>query len=401
MRWLSAGESHGPALGLLLEGLPAGLPLDAARVDAELARRQQGHGRGGRMAIEHDRVEILAGLRHGLTLGSPLLLVVQNLDHANWAQAMKPDGPGLMPVEEVRVPRPGHADLAGALKYGHHDLRNVLERASARETVNRVLAGAVAMQMLEPLGAQIGSHVTALGGVVAAEAAHPPLDLPARELSRRADESAVRCLDPRAAAEMVQAIDAARAEGDTLGGVVEVRATGLPAGLGSHVHWDRRLDGRLGAALLSLPAVKGLEFGAAFRQAAGPGSRAHDALLPAGTPHMVARQGNLQGGLEGGMTSGETLWLRLAMKPLSTLGRPLPSVHLDELRPHSAHRERSDVCALPALSVVAEHALAWELAVALLEVFGADSWDETRRRHGRAHARWESLLGAWPEPGQP
>ena len=401
MRWLSAGESHGPALGLLLEGLPAGLPLDAARFDAELARRQQGHGRGGRMAIEHDRVEILSGLRHGLTLGSPLLLVVRNLDHSNWAESMRPVGAGATPAEEVRVPRPGHADLAGALKYGHHDLRNVLERASARETVNRVLAGAVAMQVLEPLGVQIGSHVTALGGVVAAETAHPPLDLPARELSRRADESAVRCLDPRAAKEMVQAIDAARAEGDTLGGVVEVRATGLPAGLGSHVHWDRRLDGRLGAALLSLPAVKGLEFGAAFRQAAGPGSRAHDALHPAGTPHMVARQGNLQGGLEGGMTSGETLWLRLAMKPLSTLGRPLPSVHLDELRPHSAHRERSDVCALPALSVVAEHALAWELAVALLEVFGADSWDETRRRHGRAHARWESLLGTRPEPGQP
>jgi len=389
MRWLSAGESHGPAMGIVLEGLPAGLPVDLQRINAELARRQAGHGRGGRMAIERDQAEVLAGLRHGLTLGSPLLLVVRNRDHANWTREMDPAGPPPPDLEELRVPRPGHADLAGALKYGHRDLRNVLERASARETVNRVLAGAVAMQVLEPLDAQVGSFVAELGGVVSA--ARPELERPARELALAADTDPVRCLDTAATERMVAAIDAAREQGETLGGVAELRATGLPAGLGSHVHWDRRLDGRLGAALLSLPAVKGLELGAAFAQAAGSGSRAQDPLRPAAGG--VEREGNRQGGLEGGMSNGETLWLRLAMKPLSTLGRPLPSVHLDEMVPCDAHRERSDVCALPALAVVAEHALAWVLAEALLEVFGADTWAETMRRAARAGSRWEALRG--------
>ncbi|MFA7331480.1 MAG: chorismate synthase [Candidatus Delongbacteria bacterium] len=392
MKWLSAGESHGPAMGIILEGLPAGLPLGAARIDHELHRRQQGHGRGGRMAIEQDQVEILAGLRHGLTLGSPLHLLVRNRDHANWAQAMQAepvDGPGA--GVEVRVPRPGHADLPGALKYGHRDLRNVLERASARETVNRVLAGAVALQLLEPMGICVAGFVHALGGVVAG--ARPGFEEDPRELVRRADASPVRCLDPDAEAEMIRVIDAAHAAGDTLGGVVELRATGLPAGLGSHVHWERRLDGRLGAALLSLPAVKGLELGDAFAQSALGGQAALDPLRPAAGTPPLSRQGNRHGGLDGGMSTGETLWLRLAMKPLSTLRRPLPSVNLTSLEACSAHRERSDVCALPALAVVAEHVLAWELARAVLETFGADTWEETQHRYARRDERWERILG--------
>lgn len=392
MRWLSAGESHGPSMGIILEGLPAGLPLDCARIDAELTRRQQGHGRGGRMAIEQDRVEVLAGLRHGLTLGSPLLLVVRNRDHAHWQTAMQ-SAPldGQAGGAEVRVPRPGHADLPGAVKYGHHDLRNVLERASARETVNRVLAGAVAMHLLEPLGIRVGAFVQSLGGVGGGP--RPGLEEDPLQLARRADASPVRCLDPDAEREMIAAIDQAREEGDTLGGVVEVRAMGLPVGLGSHVHWDRRLDGRLGAALLSLPAVKGLEIGEAFQMAVQSGRDALDPLLPGPAGEMPLYASNRHGGLDGGMSTGETLWLRVAMKPLSTLRHPLPSVELDTLAAHSAHRERSDVCALPALAVVAEHVVAWELARALLESFGADSWEETQQRHSRREERWTAVVG--------
>jgi chorismate synthase len=391
MRWLSAGESHGPAMGLVLEGLPAGLPLDLERVDRELARRQTGHGRGGRMAIERDRVEVLAGLRHGLTLGSPLLLLVRNLDHAHWGAAMDP-----RPVQEgagvpVRVPRPGHADLPGAVKYGHRDLRNVLERASARETVNRVLAGAVALHVLEPLGVRLGSLVERIGAVVARELPAPDED--PRGWGPAVEASPVRCPDSRAAEEMRHAIDAAQSEGDTLGGVVQVRAVGLPAGLGSHVQADRRLDGRLGAALLSLPAVKGLELGDAFANAARPGREALDSLHPSAGHPPLAWRGDRHGGLDGGMTTGAPLWLRVAMKPLSTLRRPLPSVDLDTREACSAHRERSDVCAVPALAVVAEHVVAWELARALLEVFGADSWAETRRRVDEEGLRWERVLG--------
>lgn len=392
MRWLSAGESHGAAMGLILEGLPAGLPLDLARLDQELGRRQRGHGRGGRMAIERDQVEVLSGLRHGRSLGSPLLLTVRNLDHAHWSRSMASEA--VDPREAgapVRVPRPGHADLPGALKYAQRDLRNVLERASARETVNRVLAGAVAMQILEALGIQVGAFVLSLGGVRADQL--PPLEEDPRELARRADESPVRCLDPLAGQRMVQAIDLAAAAGDTLGGVVEARAAGLPAGLGSHVHWDRRLDGRLGAALLSLPAVKGLEIGEAFAAAELRGSEALDPLEPAPGLPPLRYASNRHGGLDGGMSTGATLWLRVAMKPLSTLRSPLPSVNLETLEPCSAHRERSDVCALPALSVVVEHCLAWELARALLESFGADSWEETLERWAGRDGRWQRILG--------
>jgi chorismate synthase len=379
LRWLSAGESHGPAMGVIVEGLPAGLPIAPAEIDHQLWRRQQGHGRGGRMKIERDRVRILAGLRHGLTLGSPLLLCVDNLDHANWAESMAP-----LPVDAgregapVRVPRPGHADLPGALKYGQQDIRNILERASARETVNRVLLGAVARQLLSAAGITVASQVLAIGSLrLPEESRRPELDAPA--LAALAEASPVRCIDGELSERMIAAIDEARAAGDSLGGWIEVRASGLPVGLGSHVHADRRLDARLGAALLGLPAIKGLEIGEAFAGALRRGSEVLDEILPAagGAPR---RASNRMGGLEGGMSTGESLVLRLAMKPLSTLRRPLSSVRLPEGEPAPAHRERSDTCAVPAAAVVAEHAVAWELACAWLEVFGADSWEETLRR---------------------
>lgn len=383
LRWLSAGESHGAAMGVIVEGLPAGLPLSAVPVDRELARRQLGHGRGGRMKIERDRVRVLAGLRHGRTLGSPLLLTVENLDHVNWTPAMSAE-----PVAEslrgarVAVPRPGHADLPGALKYGAVDIRDILERASARETVNRVLLGAVARQLLDAVGVELACHVTAIG----------PVELPstlaerdwsAAELRSRTEDDPVRCVDPATSAAMVAAIDDAAGRGDTLGGWIEVRAEGLPIGLGSHVQADRRLDARLGAALLGLPAIKGVEIGPAFANARRPGREALDEILPAdqGAP---CRASNRMGGLEGGMSTGEPLVLRAAMKPLSTLRRPLASVRLPEGEPAPAHRERSDACAVPAAAVVAENAVAWELAVAWLEVFGADAWSECLVRAGRA-----------------
>lgn len=383
LRWLSAGESHGPAMGAIVEGLPAGLPLRAEEIDRQLARRQLGHGRGGRMKIERDRVRVLAGLRHGRTLGSPLLLTVENLDHAGWAESMSP-----FPVEEgregarVAVPRPGHADLTGGLKYGATDLRDVLERASARETVNRVLLGAVARQLLEAVGVRLACHVRAIGSV-ALPATLLERDWTVAELLATTEEDPVRCADPATSAAMVAAIDRSAAEGDTLGGWIEVRAEGLPVGLGSHVHADRRLDGRLGAALLGLPAIKGVEIGPAFAVARLGGREALDEILPSasGAPR---RSSNRMGGLEGGMTTGGTLVVRAAMKPLSTLRRPLASVRLPEGDPAPAHRERSDACAVPAAAVVSENAVAWELAVAWLEVFGADSWDECLRRAERA-----------------
>ena len=395
MRWLSAGESHGPAMGIVLEGLPAGVPLSLDRINGELSRRQQGAGRGGRMAIEQDEVQVLAGLRHGVSLGSPLLLVVANRDHANWGSAMQaePLAPGERAGEAVRIPRPGHADLPGAVKYGHRDLRNVLERASARETVNRSLAGAVALQILEPLGIQVGAFVTALGGVEASGESRPALDAPPTQWMPAVDASPVSCLDPLGETRMLERIEEARQLGDTLGGVVELRVTGLPVGLGSHVHWDRRLDGRLGAALLSLPAVKGLEVGDALTVASHSGREGLDTMLPAEPGALPRRAGGRDGGLEGGMSTGETLWLRLFMKPLSTLRRPLASVDLDTGEAVSAHRERSDVCALPALAVVAGHVAAWEMARALLESFGADQWEDVRQRVTASTLRAIRILG--------
>jgi chorismate synthase len=379
LRLLTAGESHGPALLGILEGLPAGLPLEAADLDRDLARRQLGHGRGGRMKIERDRAEILAGVRFGRTLGSPLGVLVRNLDHASWAERMAV-GPGGPDPRPVTVPRPGHADLAGGLKYGHTaDLRNVLERASARETAMRVALGAAARALLRDLGIEIGSYVRSIGGASADPADRIAPDLyrdDAEALALLADGTSTRALDDDSSARLAAAIDAARERRDTVGGVIEVLATHVPVGLGSHVLADRRLDGRLAAALLALPAVKAVEIGDGWAAASRYGSEVHDPIDLAGA--RLARRTNHAGGLEGGITDGEPLVIRVAMKPIATVPAALPSVDLAALAPAAAHVERSDTCAVPALGVVAEAAVALALADAVLETLGGDTLDSLR-----------------------
>jgi chorismate synthase len=373
-RFVTAGESHGPALTAVVEGVPAGLPLRAEDVDADLRRRQGGYGRGGRMRIESDRAEILSGVRHGETLGSPVTLLVRNRDWASWTEAMSaepvPNADDDAAMRRVYHPRPGHADLVGALKYGRTDARDVLERASARETAARVAAGALARRLLAELGVTVGSHVTALGGIAAAA----PEALP-DDLNAASDRSPVRCLDPEAEGRMIDAIDAAKHAGDTLGGVVEVVARGVPAGLGSHVSWYRKLDGRLAGALMSIQAIKGVEVGLGFDAAMRPGSRVHDAIVRGedGRGGGFGRATNHAGGLEGGITTGAPLVVRAAMKPISTLMRPLDTVDLRTGARAEAVRERSDVCAVPAAGVVAEAMVALVLAAAVLEQFGGDS----------------------------
>jgi chorismate synthase len=381
LRFLTAGESHGPQLTVILEGLPAGLPLAAERIDRELRRRQQGHGRGGRMAIESDRVRILSGVRFGQTLGSPVTLVIANRDWANWAERMASEGPAPRGLELVTRPRPGHADLSGVLKYGRRDVRDILERASARETAARVAAGAVAKVLLGRLGIELGSWVERIGIVPAGK-----LDRTPKVLAAAAERSVVRCPNATAARSMRRAIDHARAAGDTLGGVFTVAAWGLPAGLGSHVHWDRRLDGQLAAALMSIPAIKGVEIGMGFAAAARSGSEVHDEIRwRRGSGFFRAT--NRAGGLEGGMTTGEPLLLRAAMKPIATLRRPLRSVELATKRSIAAGYERSDTCAVPAAAVVGEAVTALTLAQACQEKFGGDSLDEMR-------ANWRHYLQA-------
>ena len=380
-RFVTAGESHGPALTALVEGAPAGLSLSADDIDLELRRRQGGYGRGGRMRIESDRAEILSGVRHGQTLGSPITLLVRNRDWANWTDAMSPapsDAEGDdQAMRRVFFPRPGHADLVGALKYDRTDARDILERASARETAARVAAGTVARRMLAELGIAVGSHVASLGGIVASV----PDELP-DDLNAASDPSPVRCLDPQAEGAMIDAIDAAKREGDTLGGVVEVVARGVPAGVGSHVSWDRKLDGRLAHALMSIQAIKGVEIGLGFEGAMRPGSRVHDAIVadaqnPRGGGFGRAR--NNAGGLEGGITTGQPLVVRAAMKPISTLMQPLATVDLRTGEIAEAVRERSDVVAVPAAGVVAEAMVCIVLAGALLEQFGGDTMADLRR----------------------
>ena len=380
-RFTTAGESHGPALCTIVEGVPAGLPLRAPQIDLELQRRQGGYGRGGRMRIESDRAEVLSGVRHGETLGSPIALLIRNRDWENWTAIMSPDPLPDPPADEamrrVYLPRPGHADLVGVLKYGREDARDILERASARETAARVGAGAIAKRLLAEIGVSVGSHVVMLGGVEA----ELPEELPA-DLNAASDPSPVRCLDGEAEGRMIDAIDAAKREGDTLGGTFEVVVRGLPVGLGSHISWDRKLDGRLAGALMSIQAIKGVEIGMGFRGAALPGSRVHDAIDR--DPYRTraggfARGSNNAGGLEGGITTGEPLRLRAAMKPISTLMRPLRTVDLRTGEAGSAVRERSDVCALPAAAVVGEAMAAIVLAGAVLEKFGGDSLVELRR----------------------
>jgi chorismate synthase len=381
-RFRTAGESHGRGLVALVEGVPAGLPLLAERdIDPELRRRQAGYGRGGRMRIERDRAELVSGVRFGETLGSPIALLVWNRDWDNWSTAMahEPPGPGVdeKKLKRVHLPRPGHADLVGVLKYGRDDARDILERASARETAARVAAGAVAKRLLGEFGITVGSHIVRLGNVEASR----PDELP-EDLNAAVDDSPLRTLDLEAEARMIQAVDEARAAGDTLGGVFEVVARGVPVGLGSHVSWDTRLDGRLAQALMSIQAVKGVEIGLGFEGARRPGSAVHDEFER--DPNATRTGGynrlsNNAGGLEGGISTGAPIVLRAAMKPLSTLMRPLRSVDLRTGEPASAVIERSDVVALPAAAVVGEAMVAIALADAVLEKFGGDSLAELRR----------------------
>jgi chorismate synthase len=370
MRFLTAGESHGPELTVIVEGVPAGLSIDAARdLDPDLRRRQGGHGRGKRQQIENDSARITAGVRGGLTLGSPVALTVVNRDWDNWKGPMQVEAEGFSSKPVTRV-RPGHADLAGILKYDLDDARDVLERASARETAARVAAGGVAKALLQVAGISISSHVVRIGDVVASD--QPTID------ARAVEESPVRCADPGAGDRMVAAIDSARAAGDTLGGTAVVTAHHVVAGLGSYVQWDRRLDGRIAQAMCSIPSVKGVELGDAVAAAAARGSEVHD--RPAFTAeHGFHHLSNRQGGLSGGVSNGEDVWARVHFKPISTLLTPLRSVDVHSGEETNAHYERSDICVVPAGAVVAEAMLALVLARALLEKFGGDSITELRR----------------------
>jgi chorismate synthase len=385
-RYLTAGESHGECLTAVIDGCPAGLPLTEEAINEDLARRQKGYGRGGRMKIERDRVHISSGVRWGLTLGSPIALTIQNRDWENWKETMSvgTPGPGVA-AKQVTRPRPGHADLAGAMKYGHRDIRNVLERSSARETTARVAVGGVAKQLLREFGIEILSHVTEIGGVRIRE-----VDLPWEEIKIRAEASEVRCADPEVEARIIAAIDDAKAKGDTLGGVFEVVALGLPVGLGSYVQWDRKLDGRLAQALCSIHAIKGAEIGQGFEASRRPGSQVHDEILY-GNESGWSRTTNNAGGLEGGVTNGQPLVARAAMKPLSTLRSPLRSVDVATKEAVEAVVERSDVCAVPAAGIIGEAMMAIVLAQAFLEKFGGDSLEEIRRNY----QAYQDSLKSW------
>ncbi|WP_203981458.1 chorismate synthase [Planosporangium flavigriseum] len=379
LRWLTAGESHGPALVAILEGVPAGIAVTSAEIAHELGRRRLGYGRGARMSFEQDEVEFIGGVRHGLTQGSPVAVQVGNTEWPKWEKVMSAD-----PVDPEELasmarnapltrPRPGHADLAGMQKYGHTDARPILERASARETAARVAVGTVAKSFLrQALGIEIVSHVVELGSV----AVKPGLQ-PRPEDAERIDADPLRCLDPDASARMVEEVDAAKKDADTLGGIVEVLAYGVPPGLGSHVQWDRKLDARLATALMSIQAIKGVEIGDAFTQARSRGSEAHDEIIP--TADGVRRVTDRAGGLEGGITNGEPVRVRAAMKPISSLNRALQTVDVTTGEPATAINQRSDVCAVPAAAVVAEAMVALVLAEAALEKFGGDSVAEIQR----------------------
>jgi chorismate synthase len=403
LRFSTAGESHGKALVTIVEGLPAGLPVSAEWVDRELARRMLGYGRGARMKIEQDRIEWLSGLRAGETLGSPVAMLIHNRDWANWEDVMAYEASqniGELRRRRVTRPRPGHADLAGLLKYDRLDARDILERASARETTARVAAGALAKRLLNEFGVEVGSHVLSMGGVRAAAAALPV------HLNEASDRSEVRVLDPAAEAEIIRRIDAAKKAGDTLGGEVEVVARGVVVGLGSHVSWDRKLDGRLAGMLMSIPAVKGVEIGMGFEAARRLGSEVHDPIE--GGNERTRRSGDVRGGfsrptnnaggLEGGMTTGEPVVVKVAMKPISTVMSPLATVDLDSGEPGKAVSERSDVTAVPAMGVIAESLVAIALADAMLEKFGGDSLREMRRNYdgyvAALGSRWAELRRA-------
>jgi chorismate synthase len=370
LRLITAGESHGPGLTCVLEGIPAGLALSEEDLNRDMTRRQLGHGRGGRMKIERDSARVTGGVRHGLTLGGPIALQVENRDYANWEERMNP-WPVENEVAEVHLPRPGHADLVGVQKYKFTDVRNVLERASARETAARVAGGGVLRALLRALGVQVVSHVVQIGAVLA-----PGYDEPlALSDFSAVDESPVRCLDLDASRAMVAHIDVQRRANESLGGVLEVRAFGLVPGLGSHVSWETRLDGRLAGALCSIQAIKGVGLGEGFDLAAKPGSEAHDEIFH-DPERGFYRETNRAGGLEGGMTTGDPLIVRAAMKPLPTLTKPLRSVDIETLEPAAALRERTDSCTVPAAGVVAEAMVALVLADAYRDKFGGDHIDD-------------------------
>lgn len=373
--YLTSGESHGQQLTAIVSGFPAGVAVAAADINRDLARRQQGYGRGGRMAIEQDAVEILSGIRFGKTIGSPVTLAIKNRDWENWREAMKPDPGEPADPKSVTRPRPGHADLAGCLKYGHKDARNILERSSARETAARVAVGALCKCLLSEFNISVFSHVLRIGDVVAQE-----LPEAFDELPKRAEDSDVRCADVAAAERMRERIREAKERGDTLGGVVEVIATGVPVGLGSCMNADSKLDGALAQAVMSIQSVKGVEIGMGFAAAAEWGSKVHDAISY--TPGRgFFHTSNNAGGIEGGMSNGEPIIVRAAFKPIPTMMTPKASVDLITKEPFEASKERSDVCAVPAAGVVAEAAVAFVLARAFLEKFGGDSLGEIRRNH--------------------
>lgn len=370
LRYLTAGESHGPALTAIIEGMPAGLEITAEYINKQLARRQMGYGRGGRMRIEQDQVRFLSGVRNGRTLGSPITLMISNRDWENWEAYMQIENAEIE-SRRVHVPRPGHGDLAGSIKYAHSDMRNVLERASARETAARVAACSVARRLIEHFGIEIESHVVQIGSVQAAESSY-------EERQQQVASSPLFCADPVAEEAMMKAIDQAKEDGDSLGGVFEIIIHHVPAGLGSHVHWDRRLDSRLAGALMSIQAIKGVEVGLGFQAAATPGSRVHDEIHYDGK--RLYRPTNRAGGIEAGISNGENIVLRAAMKPIATLYRPLASVDLDNMQSARATVERSDICAVPAAAVVGEAVAAFEIASAFLEKFGGDSIQELDER---------------------
>jgi len=403
LRWLTAGESHGRSLGVIVEGVPAGMRLTAEMLGVDLARRQRGYGRGARQAIEHDAADIVSGVRHGVTLGSPVLLLVPNRDWENWTRVMQVEelsaedaaaladaaADGNKKAAPVTRVRPGHADLAGALKYGFSDVRNVLERASARETAARVAAGGIARAILAELGVDVWSFTAEVGGVA--------LD-PARASRSReeTEESPLRCPDPEAEAAMVARIDEARSNGDTVGGVFEVVAHGLPIGVGSYVHWDRRLDAALAAAVMSINIVKGVEIGLGFEQTRRFGSKVHDVIAGRGDGGRWIHRSNNAGGLTGGVTNGEPLVVRGAVKPISTLARPLPSADLVTGEAvDTAHYERSDISVVPAAGVVAEAMVMLTLADAMLDTFGGNTIGDTRAALDRY---MERISAAVPAP---
>jgi chorismate synthase len=404
LRFLTAGESHGPALTIIVEGVPAGLPLTADVIAVDLARRQLGYGRGRRMAIEKDRAELLSGVRRGETLGSPIAMMIRNRDWTNWQHTMSleadpPDDAGGARRAPVTRPRPGHADLAGGLKYDRTDLRDVLERASARETASRVAAGAIARQLLSHFGIDVVSHVFEIGSARIED----PLQVTYARARAMASDDELRCVDAQVASAMRQQIDLAREAGDTVGGTFEVIAHGVPPGLGSHVHWDRKLDGRLAQALMSIHAIKAVGIGRGVDAGHLPGSQVHDEILPAdghpsGTVPGVRRPTNRAGGLEGGVTNGEDLRVTAVMKPISTLMKPLRSIDLETLQDAAAAIERSDVCAVPAAAVVGEAMVCLVLAAALMEKLGGDSIREQDDAMARLRAQVAARFQPAAEP---